>query len=121
MKDYLIGQEVREHTFKMEGKNINEDLRRMGITIPTIIEPQQIAGLPSSAVTQAQGAIDEVQPKVYKKQKWFRDYNSMIQWRSQNGINDFVMVQMKKPYRGYRYQLHYNSNTVTNKSRGIAR
>lgn len=101
--------------------DINEDLRRMGINIPTVITPQQISGLPATAVPpMRQEMMDEVQPKVYKKQKWFRTYDQMVQWKSQNGISDAVMVQMKRPYRGYRYQLHYNSNTVTNKSRGFA-
>lgn len=99
---------------------INMDLARMGIRIPNTISPQSVAGLPSDP-----GVISEeekeVQPKVYKKQKWFRTYNAMIQWRAQNGISDFVMVQMKRPYRGYRYQLHYNSSNVTNKSRGLAK
>ncbi len=99
---------------------VNEDLRRYGINIPNIITPQQIGGLPGSGLPKIpQEAMNEVNPKVYKKQKWFRSYNNMIQWKSQNGISDAVMVQMKRPYRGYLYQLHYNSNSVTNKSRGI--
>jgi len=99
---------------------INKDLQRYGINVPSKIYPQQIGGLPATAVpAMPQEAMDEVNPKIYKKQKWFRTYNEMIQWKSQNGISDAVMVQMKRPYRGYRYQLHYNSPNVTNKSRGI--
>jgi len=101
---------------------LNEDLKRYGINIPSIIYPQQIGGLAATGVPEIpQEAMSEVTPKVYKKQKWFRSYNVMIQWKSHDGVSDAVMVRMKRPYRGYLFQLHYNSASVTNKSRGIAR
>jgi hypothetical protein len=98
---------------------VNEDLKRYGIIIPSIIPPNQAAGYGGGATTVPQHQRAEVMPKMYMQQKWFKTYEDMIRWKSQNGISDAKMVKMQRPYRGYRYQLHYNSSSVTSKSRSL--
>jgi hypothetical protein len=97
----------------------NEYLKQYGISIPSIIKPHQVVGYNGGEPAIPQHQRQEVMPKMYLQQKWFRTYEEMVRWKSQNGISDTKMVKMQRPYRGYRYQLHYNEPSITSKSRSL--